>query len=110
MLGALFDRRLRALRVAPVRTLDSPPPGRLGHGLGGREVVRQEPCEDERPAVVLGFGPVAGRLDERGEAGIGDRVTIDPERAHGDPPNRALAVGRVGPPVVAPRVEDTASH
>ena len=85
--------------------------GAWATALGGREVVRQEPGEDERPAVVLGLGHVAGGLDERARSWRW-RPRNDRSRtgSSGDPPNRALAISRVGPPVVATHEEGTACH
>ena len=45
-------------RAAPVGTLDLPPPGGGRHRPGGREVVREQTGEDERPADPLGRGTV----------------------------------------------------
>ena len=51
------------------------------------------PLEDERPAVALRVGLIAGGFDEAGELFGGDRVSVDPEWVDADLAHGAFAVG-----------------
>src|SRR5436305_1507491 len=68
MVAAPVDARLRPLGMAPVRTLDLPPPRRARDRSSGGEVLRQEAAEHERRSGLLRVGDVPGRLRELGVA------------------------------------------
>ena len=55
----------------------------------------QRPVEDVRPAELLGFGAVAGGLDEYRKFLIGHRHRIDHEDRHIDDTNRRFRI--IGP-------------
>ena len=97
--------------MAPVGAVDLPPPGRGGGRARRREVVGQQPGEDERPAEALGLGDVAGRLDERGELPRSRRRAASIRNgASDDLAHRPLAVGREAVGVVAAHQERAAGQ
>src|SRR6186997_118290 len=101
MILAAFEIRRRALRVAPVSPLDLAPP-RSSDATRRPGVVWEESREAERPAESLGFGHVAGVVDEAGELCVRHRIGVDPEGRETDLAHRTLAVVRVRKAVLAP--------
>src|SRR5436190_23831860 len=78
--------------MTPARSVDLAPPGRICDPPGIRELIRKETAEDERPAVALGVGDVAGVGNKLGEALVGDRNGLDLERTELDLSHWALTV------------------
>ena len=108
MITAVVKRGMRSFRMSPIRSVNLAPPRSLDHRLGGREVVRQQPCEDEGPAEPLGLGRVSGRLDEFGEVLVGDGKAVNPEGVDRHLAHRPLAVARIDPGIVAATEEPSA--
>ena len=92
---------VRALRVTPAGSVHLSPPFGAHHAPGLIEVVGKVPGEYERPAVVLGEGPVAGFVDEGRELGCCHRCGRDGEWGQVHGPHRALTVRRVGLHLIA---------
>jgi len=83
MVAAVFEVGAGPLGAAPGSAIDAAPPlaaddpHALGAVLaGGREVAEK----DEGPAKALGFGAVAGGVDEGVELVVGDGGGVHPER------------------------------
>src|SRR3954462_11076629 len=96
------DARTWAVRVAPVRPRDLPPPRSWADATFRPVAVLEEAHEDERPADPLGFGDVAGVVDEAVELRIRHGGGVDVERPHAHAPTRAFAVVRIRETVLAP--------
>ncbi len=62
---------VRSFGVPPVGALDLTPPRCRRDTARGREVVREQPGEDERPAPPFGLRAVTGGVDELGELPVG---------------------------------------
>ncbi len=93
---APLDGRVRPLGAAPARVVDLPPPGCRGHAARLRELVGQEPREDEGPAEALGLGLESGGLHEACELGVGHGMGRDRERVEPHAAQGALTVLGVG--------------
>src|SRR5215210_5009024 len=78
--------------MTPTRSVDLTPPGRIGDTPGIRELIRKQAPEDERPAVALCVGDMAGFGDKLGETPVGDRNGFDLERIKLDLSHRALSI------------------
>ncbi len=81
---------LRPDRVRPGSAEHFPPPRRLDHATRGREVVGEQPGEDERRAEPLGVGPVTGGGNEGGELVVRHRAGRDLVRRDVDLADRPL--------------------
>ncbi len=99
---------VRPLRVAPVGFEHLTPPRRIDDTARFGEVVGQETCEDERPAVSLGVGRETRRVDEGTELLVRDHGRRDSERCKFNGVHRPLAVIGVGIRVDRPHSEHPA--
>src|SRR4051812_7931294 len=94
---AAGNSRPRPLRMPPMRAIDLAPPRRSSDALRGREVLRQQAPEDERPPEPLSLGHIGGLVHERPKVVIRDRAAIDPEHRQLDVAPGTFSVLRVRP-------------
>ena len=98
----IFQGRMRTLGMPPIRAEHLSPPGCARHASCVLEIIRQQPCEYERPTQSLGVGDVAGGINKALETCIRNGATIDLERWYRDELRRSLAIaGRSLAPIAA---------
>ena len=94
--------------MSPIGPVNLAPPRGLGHRLGGRAIIWQQPFEDEGPAKPLRLSRVSSRLDELGEVLVGNGKAVDPDGVDRDLADRPLPVAGIDPGVVAAAQEPAA--